>query len=1475
MKKHLHIAFLFASLHSLFGQTFSTNTSAAIGAFGFGYLSNGIAVSGLGNLDGINLGITSVEMTITAGSSQVKASVEMYLVAPDGHAVYLMNQGSNFFTTNGLFIFTADETAQNFRTWPGTVSSNNTYSPYGNLNSFNINLSPNGNWRLYAVQKNFGQSAAVTSWKINFGTSNIAAGNTNQSCSAALPLINTTQTGNFVSGSNQYSGIVVADSRGSEVGNSGLTESSVWFSFVPKCRDDKIEISGRDGYIQASVLGGNCGSRTRISTNNNFFNTTHTFNVTTYTPGNTYFVLMDGSEAGTFQYQVKWFEGTTGCATNSITTSATPKTNYCVGDSIYVAFTSTGTYATNNRFTAELSDANGSFSTPTIIGFKDAATGNTIPSKLPTTLASGTGYKIRINASNPAVTGTANAAFQILNIPVAPTSLVGSLSVCAGAANQTYSVNSVAEASRYRWKFSNGTIVTSSASDSINVRSNIGASNSSVSVQAVNACGASAALQRTITVSPNLIPSISVDSSLDTICQGDSVWFTASAIHGGANPSFQWKINQTNAGQNANVFRTKALKKSDTVSVILTSNETCVTKTTATSNKLVVFVRDTLKPTVSILGSNSFCQGSMVNFSASTQNKGSSPVFSWYVNKTKQTATDSLFSSSSLQNNDTIRVQLQSNKQCARPNLVLSNYIAVKVVTSILPTVSILGSNSACEGSVMTFNANYTGGGANPVFTWKLNNQIVGGNTASYSNSQFKNGDILTVEMKSDDACANPTTATSGPITLSIQTKRTPTISLQSIKTGICQGDSFSFQAQTTFQGTAPIYIWKVNNVSVPNSTNQFASKNLKNGDSVKVELTSSEVCLTSDKSNAFKTVAITDTVVPTIVLSGSNSFCQGSTVNFSASTKNKGNATVFSWYVNKSKQPAVDSLFSTSSLIDKDSVWVVLESNATCVRQAQQVSSRIVVSVSNTLIPSISIPSINTSCTGSSIDFVSQSDNAGSSPVYSWYVNDVLQSNLLPTFSGNQFINGDKIQVRMQSSEPCAVPSLAESNSVILVRKDILTPTVVLTGDSVFCKEQAIPVFTSTTQAGQSPLFAWEIENNSVSETTSSPIFEGLSVGEHTIKVTMTSSEACTSPVSATKNILVKDSVSTNVSITGETVLCAGSDANFKIVSNPNLSNQTFNWLKNGNNTGNTEAVFQTNTLANNDQIVLQIETDETCIASKTLTSNTLNIEVISTATPELNWSVSKTEICPGEEVIYSTSVTNAGNTESYKWLLNTDTLNNETGSRLTLSPKATDVISLEYNTILDCGTFSKTYNAPTLLFKNPAPVLTAISGPSSYCASDAEIVFQTDLFPNANYAWSFPSFAKANIDRNTIRLNLNGNTSIDTLKVSASNECGTGNTVRIVMKAQDCFKLFIPNAILATDEQGNNIWQIKGMELYPNAKISVFNRWGMNVYQATGYTKPFDGTINGKPLPSGTYYYVIDGIQEKPLVGDLTIVH
>nr|HQU56945.1 gliding motility-associated C-terminal domain-containing protein [Chitinophagaceae bacterium] len=53
---------------------------------------------------------------------------------------------------------------------------------------------------------------------------------------------------------------------------------------------------------------------------------------------------------------------------------------------------------------------------------------------------------------------------------------------------------------------------------------------------------------------------------------------------------------------------------------------------------------------------------------------------------------------------------------------------------------------------------------------------------------------------------------------------------------------------------------------------------------------------------------------------------------------------------------------------------------------------------------------------------------------------------------------------------------------------------------------------------------------------------------------------------------------------------------------------------------------------------------------------------------------------------------------------------------------------------------------------------------------------------------------------------------------------------------------------------------WIIKYLDTYPECTVDIFNRYGQPIYHSVGYGQPWDGTINGKPVPIGTYYYIIN---------------
>ncbi len=147
--------------------------------------------------------------------------------------------------------------------------------------------------------------------------------------------------------------------------------------------------------------------------------TTYTYNATS-TPalaaGFTQFRFTYSKSAGNLSFDDVKVQCV--AVSNTITTgtvSAPPFTVTCAaGAAGTVTFTSTDVFNLGNTYTAQLSDAAGSFASPVNIGSL-SSTGNsgTINISIPAATQTGAGYRIRVVSSDPAVTGTSSAAFTI------------------------------------------------------------------------------------------------------------------------------------------------------------------------------------------------------------------------------------------------------------------------------------------------------------------------------------------------------------------------------------------------------------------------------------------------------------------------------------------------------------------------------------------------------------------------------------------------------------------------------------------------------------------------------------------------------------------------------------------------------------------------------------------------------------------------------------------------------------------------------------------------------------------------------------------------------------------------------------------------------------------------------------------------------------------------------------------------------
>ena len=124
------------------------------------------------------------------------------------------------------------------------------------------------------------------------------------------------------------------------------------------------------------------------------------------------------------------------------------------GTSISVPFTLGGTYNGVNVITAQLSDASGSFASPVTIGTSTTGVSGTISATIPANTATGSGYRIRVISSSPALTATDNGSN--ISIVLAGNSVAPSTTQNLGANSNgnTLTVTETPAATSRQWEYS-------------------------------------------------------------------------------------------------------------------------------------------------------------------------------------------------------------------------------------------------------------------------------------------------------------------------------------------------------------------------------------------------------------------------------------------------------------------------------------------------------------------------------------------------------------------------------------------------------------------------------------------------------------------------------------------------------------------------------------------------------------------------------------------------------------------------------------------------------------------------------------------------------------------------------------------------------------------------------------------------------------------------------------------------------------
>jgi hypothetical protein len=607
-----------------------------------------------------------------------------------------------------------------------------------------------------------------------------------------------------------------------------------------------------------------------------------------------------------------------------------------------------------------------------------------------------------------------------------------------------------------------------------------------------------------MTISGSIIPAVSISTSSNSVCTGATVNFTASPINGGTNPSFQWKKNGINVGTNQVNYSLTNPQNSDNITCILTSSANCANPTTAISNSISLLVNNPVTPSVSISAStSSICSGQNINFTAAVTNGGSNPTYQWKKNGVNIGTNSAFYSSSSLNNNDVITCELQSSIGCVSSTVVLSNSITVSVTNSVTLAIAIsTNSNITCNGNLVTFNTSISNGGANPVYVWKNNGNIISGaSNSSYSTSALTNNDIITCELTSNASCLLSSVALSNSIQMQVNPNLTASISISTNTPNICTGASVTFNAIPTNGGSNPSYQWKLNGSNVGTNSNSFTSSSLSNNDAITCTLTSNSNCVITNTvvSNGIN-LNVGNPVIPSLsISSNTTSICGTQTATFTANPVNGGNAPIYQWKINSSNVGSNSSIFNPTNLTNGDIVSCQMISNAACASTGSVNSNGITMSVGTSLTPSIEITANTLNvCVGDSVFFNSIIQNGGNNPIYTWKINGQTVGSNKPTFSTNNLNQNDLVSCILQSNVLCASQNSVTSNTLTINLNSVSQPNVsIQSSQNPVCSGTSVNFTASAANSGTNPIYTWKLNGNTVGVNSSSLILNSVSNGD------------------------------------------------------------------------------------------------------------------------------------------------------------------------------------------------------------------------------------------------------------------------------------------------------------------------------------------------------------------------------------------
>jgi gliding motility-associated-like protein len=156
---------------------------------------------------------------------------------------------------------------------------------------------------------------------------------------------------------------------------------------------------------------------------------------------------------------------------------------------------------------------------------------------------------------------------------------------------------------------------------------------------------------------------------------------------------------------------------------------------------------------------------------------------------------------------------------------------------------------------------------------------------------------------------------------------------------------------------------------------------------------------------------------------------------------------------------------------------------------------------------------------------------------------------------------------------------------------------------------------------------------------------------------------------------------------------------------------------------------------------------------------------------------------------------------------------------------------------------------------------------------------VTSNDLLPSV---WNI--IVVDDVDNGNLTNISNGNFSLDidqvrvtqyfTYEITNTSCPDIRDSAEVVIYIEETENCYVPNTFTPNGDGSNDRFIVPCLDnLSEKAALSVFNRWGNLVYQTDNYLSDWEGTHNDRPLPNGTYFYILKITNKAPQKGSVEI--